>query len=91
MVQKEIENFVKAREDEEQKYTIEIEKITKEIIGDSNAEVKKLQSVIDDLKIKLERSIQEKQRAISLAQLTRSGHVYIISNKGSFGKNIYKI
>ena len=26
-----------------------------------------------------------------MAQLTRSGYVYIISNKGSFGQNVYKI
>lgn len=28
---------------------------------------------------------------IARAQLTRSGHIYIISNLGSFGENIYKI
>ena len=28
---------------------------------------------------------------MSLAQLTRSGHVYIISNEGSFGQGVYKI
>ncbi|EMQ2878631.1 GIY-YIG nuclease family protein, partial [Vibrio navarrensis] len=27
----------------------------------------------------------------SMAQLTRSGYVYVISNKGSFGENMYKI
>ncbi|MCK8504096.1 DUF4041 domain-containing protein [Myxococcus fulvus] len=34
---------------------------------------------------------QERQRAISQAQLTRTGHVYVISNIGSFGENIYKV
>ena len=32
-----------------------------------------------------------KERAISRAQITKSGHVYIISNIGSFGENIFKI
>ena len=32
-----------------------------------------------------------KERALSRAQMTRSGHVYIISNIGSFGENVYKI
>jgi hypothetical protein len=32
-----------------------------------------------------------KERAISRAQQTRSGHVYVISNLGSFGTNVYKI
>lgn len=31
------------------------------------------------------------QRALSMAQQTRSGHVYIISNVGSFGEDIFKI
>ncbi len=32
-----------------------------------------------------------KERAISRAQLTKSGHVYVVSNIGSFGENVYKI
>ena len=32
-----------------------------------------------------------RERAISMAQQTKSGYVYIISNIGSFGQNIYKI
>ena len=34
---------------------------------------------------------EAKERAISRAQETKSGHVYIISNLGSFGENVYKI
>lgn len=34
---------------------------------------------------------ERKERAISQAQLTRSGHIYIVSNIGSFGEDIYKI
>ncbi|WP_244219676.1 DUF4041 domain-containing protein, partial [Corallococcus interemptor] len=33
----------------------------------------------------------EKQRAISQAQLTRTGHVYVISNIGSFGEGVFKL
>ncbi|WP_233591780.1 DUF4041 domain-containing protein [Corallococcus sp. AB011P] len=33
----------------------------------------------------------EKQRAISQAQLTRTGHVYVISNIGSFGEGVFKM
>lgn len=42
----------------------------------------------------LERKVaedQERQRSISQAQLTRTGHVYIISNIGSFGEGVFKI
>jgi len=31
------------------------------------------------------------QRALSMAQQTKAGHVYVISNIGSFGENVYKI
>ena len=34
---------------------------------------------------------EKNQRAKSMAEQTRAGHVYIISNIGSFGENIYKI
>lgn len=34
---------------------------------------------------------EKNQRAMSMAQQTRRGHVYIVSNIGSFGENVYKI
>lgn len=35
---------------------------------------------------------QSKQdRAVSMAQLTKMGHVYVISNVGSFGENVFKV
>ncbi|QNI63932.1 bacteriophage-like DNA-binding-containing protein [Synechococcus sp. A15-44] len=43
----------------------------------------------------LERRVREaeanRERAISRAQMTRSGHVYVISNIGSFGHNVFKV
>lgn len=34
---------------------------------------------------------QQYERAKSMAQLTKQGHVYVISNIGSFGKDVFKI
>lgn len=45
---------------------------------------------IESLKARLAEA-EEKQRAISQAQLTKAGYVYVISNIGSFGEGIYKI
>lgn len=90
-VQKEIEKFVKAREKEEDEYRFAINQAKIELEKVSDAEVVRLKSLIEELKVKLERSEKERERAISLAQLTRSGHVYIISNEGSFGRGVYKI
>jgi hypothetical protein len=46
---------------------------------------------LQDLTGKLKEAEERNQRAISMAQQTRRGHVYIISNVGSFGDHVYKI
>ena len=38
-----------------------------------------------------EEARKQKERAISRAQLTKSGYVYVISNVGSFGEQVYKV
>ena len=40
---------------------------------------------------RLREAEEKKQREISMAQLTRAGNVYIISNIGSFGEDVFKI
>jgi len=40
---------------------------------------------------KIQDEHQQYERAKSMAQLTRQGHVYVISNIGSFGENVFKI
>lgn len=44
-----------------------------------------------ELSQRLQDAENRNQRAISMAQQTKRGHVYIISNVGSFGENVYKI
>lgn len=44
-----------------------------------------------ELSEKLKEAEARNQRALSMAQQTRRGHVYIISNVGSFGDSVYKI
>lgn len=46
---------------------------------------------IEALERQLAAALEEKQRAQSLAQQTRAGFVYIFSNIGSFGENVFKI
>lgn len=90
-VQKEIEDFVKNRENEAREFLTDIERIKREILESSEADAEKMKETINHLQLKLAQANAEKDRAISLAQLTRSGHVYVISNEKSFGKGIYKI
>lgn len=70
----------------------EIAAIKKQLAKDKeNAE---LQAQIARLQAELERSIQiieDSKRAISMAEQTKMGTVYVISNIGSFGNKVYKI
>jgi hypothetical protein len=43
------------------------------------------------LRSRLQEAEDRGQRALSMAQQTKRGHVYIISNLGSFGDGVYKI
>ncbi|AYV22257.1 DUF4041 domain-containing protein [Vibrio mediterranei] len=90
-VKKEIESFVTAREKEEKTFQKDLSDALARVQTANQEEVEKLNSHIEELKLKLERATSEKERALSMAQLTRSGYVYVISNKGSFGENVYKI
>ncbi len=40
---------------------------------------------------KLKDALAERERATAMPQITRKVHVYIISNVGSSGENVYKI
>lgn len=78
-------------EDEEQKYQAALEKARRELASARSEDSQKYQGKIEELERKLAEAQETKERAISRAQQTKSGHVYIISNIGSFGENVYKI
>lgn len=46
---------------------------------------------IEELQRRLAEAHANRERAIARAQMTRSGQVYVISNVGSFGENVFKI
>lgn len=51
----------------------------------------KLKNQIEELEQELKKAQEKKERALSMAQQTKRGYVYIISNIGAFGENVYKI
>lgn len=51
----------------------------------------KFEQELESIKEKLALAEEKGQRALSMAQQTKRGHVYIISNVGSFGENVLKI
>jgi|TARA_B110000037_G_scaffold167729_1_gene190011 hypothetical protein len=57
----------------------------------SEEERAEYESKIQDLEQKWKEAEEKNQRALSMAQQTRSGHVYVISNIGSFGDDVFKI
>lgn len=46
---------------------------------------------VEELRHRLQEAESKGQRALSMAQQTKSGHVYVISNIGSFGDHVFKI
>jgi hypothetical protein len=81
---------------EEHRRQIEVEEARRQLEA-ATAEQKsaeqqeELRQRVAELEGRLAEATAERERAISLAQQTRSGHVYVISNIGSFGDHIYKI
>lgn len=89
--QREFENAAKEAELEEKRFQKALEMAQRELGLVSGEELEKLNIQIEQLQQRLKEANEAKERAISRAQETKSGHVYIISNIGSFGENIYKI
>lgn len=89
--QREMERARKDAEEEEERYQKALEKAKAEINKTTGKELDTLNERIKQLEENLEKAHEQKERAISQAQLTKSGHVYIISNIGSFGDQVYKI
>jgi hypothetical protein len=82
--ERELESELKRLEKERLNIQDAIDKILKEHSAKHEAE-------LESLRLKLKEVEDRNARAVSLAQQTKSGHIYVISNIGSFGKNIYKI
>ncbi|MDR3706529.1 MAG: DUF4041 domain-containing protein [Paludibacteraceae bacterium] len=90
-VKREIEQAQKEAEKEEATYQKALEKIKKEFEESTGEKHDKLLAQIEKLEQELQEAKEKKERALSMAQQTKRGHVYVISNIGSFGENVYKI
>ena len=87
----EIEKAQRDAAAEEKRYGSALEKARSEVADAHGAKLEKLKTTMAELEKRLEEARQNKERALSRAQLTKSGHVYIISNVGSFGEDVFKI
>ena len=88
---REYEKAIKESQKEEDLLKQALEKARKEVEEAGAEERAKLEQQMADLTQRLTEAEAKNQRALSMAQQTRKGNVYIISNVGSFGEGVFKI
>lgn len=76
---------------EEKRYQKALDAARQELEKASDGMKSELEAKIAQLQSDLSEAEQKHQRAQSMAEQTKRGHVYIISNIGSFGEEVYKI
>jgi len=81
--EQEIAKALEQKDREEVIVQAALEKALSEVRDQHTAEVEMLKARLAE--------IEEAKRALSQAQLTKEGHVYVISNVGSFGKGVFKV
>lgn len=88
--EREMEKAKAEAEKEQQKYQALLDKMMEAARAAHGAELEKMNAQIAVLQQQLDEA-KARERAISQAQLTKAGYVYVISNVGSFGENVFKI
>lgn len=68
-----------------------MEKAKAMLAAASEEQKEKYEAQLAELEVKLKEAEEKNQRALSMAQQTKRGTVYVISNVGSFGENVYKV
>lgn len=77
-------------EKEEAKYQTEIEKLQEQLVAAKDEELEQLNNRILELQAQLAEVVVKKEEISNLAN-GKAGNVYVISNLGSFGENVFKI
>lgn len=88
---REYEKAIKQAEKEEQLLQKLMAEAQEQLKAASAEERAKYERKIQDLETKYREAEERNKRALSMAQQTKRGHVYVISNVGSFGDDVFKI
>lgn len=93
---KERERATQQAQAEEHRRQVEVEEARRQLEAaaaqeKSAEQQEELRRRVAELEDRLAEATAERERALSMAQQTRSGHVYVISNIGSFGEDVFKI
>lgn len=89
--QDELDQQQREAEEEEQRLTEQQRLLGEALLAAEGAHREELERQRLLLEQKIQDVHQQYERAKSMAQLTKQGHVYVISNIGSFGENVFKI
>ena len=90
-LQKELEREKKKFDKENTKINAEIETAKQELQNAHDEERAKLEAEIAKLQAALDKNNEEIEKIDEFRETPGAGYVYIISNEGSFGKNVFKI
>lgn len=88
---KEYEKALRDAAKEEGMLTKALEKAQEQLAAASETQREEYEAKLRDLEQRLREAEEKRQRTLSMAQQTKRGHVYVISNIGSFGEGVYKI
>lgn len=88
---REYEKAMKEAAKEEEMLRKAMEKAAKQIESATEANRAGYEAKLEDLKKQLAEAEERGKCALSMAQQTKHGNVYVISNIGSFGENVYKV
>lgn len=88
---KEFERAARAAEKEEDGLKRVIDKARAELEAASASQRAEYEARLAELQARLSEAEERGRRAMSMAQQTKRGHVYVVSNVGSFGESVYKI
>lgn len=89
--QDELERQQREAEQEEQRLAEQRQLLEEALLAAEGAHREELERQRLELEQQILAVHQQYERAKSMAQLTKQGHVYIISNIGSFGENVFKV
>lgn len=90
-LQKQYEEAIKDAEREELLFRRLLDKAKEELDKASGNEYSLTLAKISELEARLREAEEKGQRAKSMAEQTRRGFVYVVSNIGAFGEGVYKI
>lgn len=88
---REYEKARKEAEKEEKMLQKALAEARKHLEAANEQERQAFQQELEQLQAKLVEAESKNERALSMAQQTRAGHVYVISNIGSFGEEVFKV